>query len=204
MKTIKLNSKVFILLAFMGLVIFAASCSKDNETVPQSDLVADGQISDLKNGQNSGLPSLDPIAVIAQEEGLNELVNAILYVDEELNAGLLELFLNGKDQNTVFAPTDDAFFALYGALGITGITSLPATTVLEVLKYHVTEGRRGANSVVPKNGLRTIKTLQGEKFTVNSDAMITAVGSTAYITDPDIQASNGIIHIIDGVLLYFE
>ena len=205
MKTRKLRSKLFILVAVIGLAVTAASCSKDNETVPQAEAVTTEQNYELRNGQgNGGIQGLDPIAVIAQEAGFNELVSAIVYVDEELNAGLLELFLNGRDQYTVFAPTDEAFFDLYDALGIQDITALPATTVLEVLKYHVTEGRRGSNSVVPKRGVRTIETLQGETFTVDTEAMITAVGSTAQITTADIPASNGFIHVIDGVLLYFE
>ena len=64
----------------MWLAIFAASCNKDNETAPQSDVIANEQDYELKNGQSNGLPGLDPIAVIAQEEGFNELVAAIVYV----------------------------------------------------------------------------------------------------------------------------
>jgi uncharacterized surface protein with fasciclin (FAS1) repeats len=48
----------------------------------------------------------------------------------------------------VFAPTDDAFY-LYAALGVTGITELEPTLVLNVLKYHVVEGHQATN-VVPK------------------------------------------------------
>jgi uncharacterized surface protein with fasciclin (FAS1) repeats len=116
----------------------------------------------------------------------------------------VDLFMNGTDQYTVFAPTNDAFFALYGALGITGISDLPAELVRDVLFYHVTEGRRAANSVVPKNNTRTIETLLGETFSVNPQAMITAIGNTANITTPNISASNGIIHIIDAVILPIE
>lgn len=204
MKTRKIKSTIFLLAAVIGFAVFSASCSKDNETVPQPEVLANEEIDAMKNGQGAGLPGLEPIAVIAQDAGFNELVAAIVYVDAELNAGLLELFLNGKDQYTVFAPTDEAFQNLYAALGITAITDLPADVVLDVLFYHVTEGRRGSNSVVPKRGVRTIETLLGENFTVNTEAMITAIGSTAYITTPDILASNGIIHVIDGVLLHFE
>jgi len=68
----------------------------------------------------------------------------------------------------------------------------------------VAEGRRAANSVVPPNGSRTITTLLGETFSVDTEANITAIGNTATITGPNQSASNGIIHIIDTVLLPIE
>ncbi|UJH92159.1 fasciclin domain-containing protein [Antarcticibacterium sp. 1MA-6-2] len=117
---------------------------------------------------------------------------------------LVDLFLNGKDQYTVFAPTDEAFMNLYEALGpeVDEITDLPAELVLSVLQYHVTEGRRASNSVVPKRNMRTIETLlEGTTFKVAPDLQITAIGNTGNIVAADISASNGIIHIIDTVLL---
>lgn len=146
-------------------------------------------------------PGDTPIAGIAVNAGFNELVGALVYVDQELNAGLVDLFANGKDQYTVFAPTDAAFKNLYIALNVDEITDLPATLVLDVLKYHVVEGRRAANSVVPKTGSREITTLLGAKFYVNNSGMITAIGNTATITTANISASNGIIHVVDTVLL---
>jgi uncharacterized surface protein with fasciclin (FAS1) repeats len=147
-------------------------------------------------------PGEDPIAAIAIEAGFSELVGALVYVDEELGAGLVALFLNGTDQYTVFAPTNAAFEALYVALGVDGITDLPAELVLDVLLYHVAEGRRAANSVVPPVNDRVITTLLGETFTVNSAGVITDIaGQSVNIVTPNISASNGIIHVIDTVLL---
>jgi len=97
------------------------------------------------------------------------LVSALVYVDTELGSGLVNLFLEGTDQYTVFAPTDGAFEALYDILGVDGITEVDAQTVLNVLLYHVTDGRRAANSVVPKNSPRTIETLlEGATFSQNT------------------------------------
>jgi len=72
---------------------------------------------------------------------------------------------------------------------------------LDVLLYHVVEGRRAANSVVPKKNNKNISTLLGVDFTVSPQAQITAVGNTANIVAADISASNGIIHVIDTVIL---
>lgn len=156
-------------------------------------------------------PGSDPIAAIAIEGGFTELVSALTYVDEQLDAGLVDLFLNGTDQYTVFAPTDQAFENLYGllttVLGTTvdEITDVPAPVVLDVLRYHVTEGRRAANSVVPRSGVRTITSLLGETFAVRPDRTIrdglTGVRTDASILSADISASNGIIHVIEAVII---
>jgi len=155
--------------------------------------------------QAAPAPGAESIAEIAIGAGFDELVGALLYVDAQLEAGLVDLFLDGTDQYTVFAPTDEAFEGLYEALEIDGITDLPPELVLDVLLYHVAEGRRAANSVVPPVRDRTITTLLGATFTVNSGGVITDLfGQEANIVAPNISASNGIIHVIDTVLLPLE
>lgn len=142
------------------------------------------------------------------------LLDALQYAD------LAEVFA-GNDQYTVFAPTDEAFLNLVDALS----ASLDADilenegpfaaidaylgegTIANVLLYHVTKGRRAANSVVPRNPRardRKITTLLDVSFSVNSNGEITAVGNNANIITPDLSASNGIIHVIDTVLLPIE
>ena len=199
----KLLYLIMITISFIVVI----SCENDSTI----DEMNDTQNSVLETSQNnlmmkSGAPAPgeNSIAEIAISAGFNELVNALVYVDTDLNAGLVDLFLNGKDKFTVFAPTDQAFFDLYQAQGITSINDLPANVVLDVLLYHVTDGRRASNSVVPKNNNRTIETLQGGTFQVDSSGMITATGNTAMITTADISASNGIIHVIDAVILPFN
>jgi uncharacterized surface protein with fasciclin (FAS1) repeats len=156
-------------------------------------------------------PGSDPIAAIAIEAGFSELVGALLYVDAELGTELVELFLNGTDQYTVFAPTDAAFQNLYGLLSavlgaeIDEIADVPADVVLSVLRYHVAEGRRGAVSVVPRRGEREITPLLGETFAVRTDLTIrdglTGLRPDARIATADISAKNGIIHVIDQVIV---
>ena len=185
--------KMFAFTAMLGMSLFMVSCSKEDATAPS------GQTNELKSGAPA--PGTDPIAAIAINAGFSELVSALTYVDGELNTGLVDLFLNGTDQYTVFAPTNAAFQNLYSALGVSQISDLPAELVRDVLLYHVVEGRRAANSVVPNNGTRNISTLLGVNFTVNTQGQITAVGNTANITAANISASNGIIHVIDTVIL---
>ena len=168
-------------------------------------LVAPAMAAPKRGPQAAPTPGPDSIAAIATEASFTELVGALAYVDEELDTGLIELFSTRSGQYTVFAPTDDAFQGLYEALEIDGITDLPAELVLDVLLYHVTEGRRAANSVVPPVRPRTVTTLLGEAFSVDRAGVITDLaGGKTTIDTPDTSASNGIIHVIDGVLLPLE
>jgi uncharacterized surface protein with fasciclin (FAS1) repeats len=147
-------------------------------------------------------PSPDPIAQIAIDAGFTELVGALVYVDDELGTNLVELFSTRSGQYTVFAPTNEAFGDLYAFLGISEISDLPPELVLDVLLYHVTEGRRAANSVVPLRAPRTITTLLGATFSVDNTGTITdTFGQEVGIVAPNISASNGIVHVVDTVLL---
>ena len=211
MKTRILQSLPKIFLAVMFITF--SSCSDDgmeSEVIESSEATI-FEFIESQSGSTAArnAPGDDAIALIAINGGFGELVDALSYVDAELNAGLVDLFLNGKDQYTVFAPTDTAFENLYAALSneettITDISQLPAGLVLDVLLYHVTEGRRAANSVVPKKNYKTIETLLGVSFNVTPDAEIMAIGNTANIIAANISASNGVIHVIDQVILPIE
>lgn len=205
MKTMKLKFRNLALIAVVGFAAFAVSCNKEDDFIPQE--VISSESGELKSAApKKGELSIAEVAIT--NGNFTQLVAALSYVDAELETGLVDLFLNGTDQYTVFAPTDAAFTALYSTLTEAGIgeideiTDLPASLVLNVLLYHVTEGRRAANSVVPKNGVRTIETLlEGATFSVNTMAEIQAVGNMAQIVMPNISANNGIIHVIDTVIL---
>ncbi len=177
-----------------GIAIIAVSCQKN-------EIESINEFNSESNIEQKLAPGTLPIAQIAIDNGFSELVAALSYVDFELNAGLVDMFMNGTDQYTVFAPTNQAFMNLYTALNVNAITDLDEVLVLNVLKYHVVEGRRSSKSVVPPVKPRKIDTLLGVSFTVDKNGMITAVGNTANIIAADISASNGIVHVIDAVIL---
>ena len=117
--------------------------------------------------------------------------------------------LDGRRQLTVFAPTDQAFLDLTGAateqdaFNAVAVLGLPA--VKQVLKYHVAPGLRAAKQVVKAKRIPTL--LQGSFLTKarGSAELTDATGRTIAIVSPDaVKASNGIIHVIDGVLLPYE
>ncbi|WP_430972825.1 fasciclin domain-containing protein [Sunxiuqinia rutila] len=203
MRKLRLLNKLTLLMVFV-FTLFVVGCNKvDDGIIPNS--MGDENLKSGKAIKKGDLTiveiALDFAGDPADAEGeFNELVKALLFVDAELGTGLVGA-LNGTDQYTVFAPTDAAFMALYSALGVGGIDELPAELVRDVLLYHVTDGRRASNSVVPKMNVRTIETLLGVTFMVDTTPMITAVGNTAYFVDTNVSASNGIIHVIDTVIL---
>jgi len=126
------------------------------------------------------------VDVAVAADGFDVLVAAVQ------EAGLVDA-LSGNRQLTVFAPTDDAF----NAAGITvdNVDEVDDEFLLDVLTYHVTPGRRKESSVVNADELPT---LNGEKIDVAGTDLN---GDQADIVDTNIEASNGIIHVIDGVLL---
>jgi len=198
----KLNLRNLALVGIFAMALFAVSCDKANDDyVPTSS-----EEMELKAGKAVKKSDMS-IAEIAIGAGFDSLVVALQYVDTELDAGLVDLFLNGTDQYTVFAPTNDAFV---GLVGEGKISDLPAEIVLDVLLYHVIDGRRAANSVLPKKEgqMKKIETLNGQTFQVDYTGTIyTASGGMASIvtTTPgatfNISASNGIIHVIDAVIV---
>lgn len=197
-KKIRVMKNLFNVLLLAILMVFA-SCEK--ESVSESISTADASVN-ASPAADQGEMSIGMIAT--SNEDFEELVKALVYVDTELEAGLVDLFVYGTDNYTVFAPNDAAFEDLYTALGITTIEDLPADLVLDVLLYHVTDGRRFSNSVVPKKNPKEIETLLGASFYVNYDGSIDAIGNESSIIAADIAATNGVIHVINSVLLPIE
>ena len=201
-KVYSIGRKVTFQLAVIASLGFVAmSCEKEEIDSMDPMAASETAIMDLLNGKGAPAKTNTSVAGIAIDQGFSELVAALSYVDQELNTGLVTLFAEGKDQYTVFAPTNEAFMGLYEALEIDAISDLPAELVRDVLLYHVTEGRRASKSVVPPKNMRKVETLLGKSFMVSSEGMIYAIGNTASITAADFSAKNGIVHVIDNVIL---
>ena len=110
-----------------------------------------------------------------------------------VDAAGLKGTLEGPGPFTVFAPTDDAFAALAAA----GID--PEATLANILLYHVVPGELAAADVLAAGTLTSA--FDGKTFDVSGNAVITTPdGVTANIIATDIEASNGIIHVIDAVI----
>jgi transforming growth factor-beta-induced protein len=112
-------------------------------------------------------------------------------------AGLVDA-LKGEGPLTVFAPTDDAFAALPAGTIDALLADIPALT--DILLYHVVEGKVMAADVV---GLNEAPTLQGSSVAITvDDGKVFVDGAQVIITD--IEAANGVIHVIDAVIIPAE
>lgn len=100
--------------------------------------------------------------------------------------------LDSPGSFTVFAPTDDAF-AAFAASGID-----PEATIANILLYHVVPGEFDAGAVVGSDSLPTVF---GKDINIDVVGGAVMIDNRAMVTATDIQASNGIIHVIDAVLL---
>ena len=134
------------------------------------------------------LPAKD-IVDIAVEDGRFTTLAAALQA-----AGLVET-LKGEGPFTVFAPTDEAFAKLPEGTVEALLADIPALT--DILLYHVAEGRQFAADVVK---LDKIATAQGKSATISlMDGAAKIDGAQIVLTD--ILAANGVIHVIDSVIL---
>ena len=129
------------------------------------------------------------VGIAVNNAAFSTLVSAVV------KAGLAET-LSGSGPFTVFAPTNDAFSALFTALGVSGIDALTADQLTPILLYHVVAGNNVSSGLV--NG--SIPTLQGSNITVNVGKGVVLNGNTNVIV-ADVQGSNGVVHAIDKVLI---
>jgi transforming growth factor-beta-induced protein len=147
---------------------------------------------DVKNGVIHAIDRvLLPPSVVDQalaNDNFSILVQAVV------KAGLVDV-LNGSGPFTIFAPTNAAFQALFTTLGISGIAQLTAEQLIPILTYHVVSG----NVLSTMLTAGTVQTLNGP-ITVTLGAA-PAINGTSKIIATDVQGSNGVIHVIDNVLL---
>jgi uncharacterized surface protein with fasciclin (FAS1) repeats len=111
-------------------------------------------------------------------------------------AGLVDT-LKGAGPFTVFAPTDEAFAKLPAGTLDGLLKDLPKLT--GILKYHVASGKVMAADVVKLDG-KTARMLSGADIMVSTTGGV-KINSTVNVTKTDIACSNGVIHVVDAVIL---
>lgn len=123
-------------------------------------------------------------------------------------AGLVET-LEGKGPFTVFAPTNEAFAALPAGTVDTLLKPENKAALSKILTYHVVAGRLTSDDLAKQamaaGGKAQLKTVEGEVITVSKDgdkwAITDAKGNVAHVTIGNVMQSNGVIHVIDKVLM---
>ena len=138
------------------------------------------------------------VDVAAGNEDFSILVQAVQ------TAGLVET-LSGEGPFTVFAPTNAAFEALLAELDITAEELLARDDLGAILTYHVVAGELMAADVLAAvesgGGEAMVETVNGASITVTTEMGNVYLNGDSQVVTTDIAASNGVIHVIDAVIL---
>ena len=167
-----------IVAAALGLLFYAAVLDGRDEALARDGLGS-------RSGAARSAKNLLELALASEE--LHTLATAIDH------AGLTDV-LTDERPHTLFAPSDEAFASLPEGT----VESLLASpdTLADVIGYHLVPGRL---SVLDVGRRRSAATVQGEQLAISTNGAVRVDG--AAVVREDIEASNGVIHIIDRVLL---
>ncbi len=183
------STNMFVALAAVVILVgggiwFFASRGNDNDSTKQ----AETSQSDTNNPSEAA-PTQNIVEIASANSDFSTLVDLVK------TAGLVDT-LSGTGPFTVFAPTNEAF------------AKLPAETVADlkanpdklknILTYHVVSGAVDAKQVT---GLESAKSVQGQNITISVMDGKVMLNGTSTVTKTDIKATNGIIHVIDTVIL---
>lgn len=200
MKSIRLLSSFF----FFATVLFFTSCQKELSTnSSKEDMLLtigdmlkaanDGsslgteQLSTTRNG-NGGAPS-NPLASARSNAKFSVLTSALA------RTGLLNTLMKLDGDYTLFAPTDDAFAD--AGITVSALNQLSKEDLSKILLYHVVSGKIPA-SAVPASA--AVETLNGAKIFVRKGGNTVKINLST-VTLADVMAKNGVVHVIDKVLM---
>ena len=187
-------------LAIFGLLTACSDGDDDTATTDETTTTAaamdDTETTGAETDDSSMEEASDIVDTAVAAGDFETLVTAV-------QAAGLEETLRGEGPFTVFAPTDDAFAALPAGT-LDTLLADPEGDLADILTYHVVSGEVLAADVVGMDG-ESVTTVNGATFTVNVDgenvSLTDAAGNTVNVVATDVTADNGVIHVIDGVLL---
>ena len=172
---------------------FTGSVYANQALVTVPDLTADNGIVHVLNGV---LLPVETVVDVAIDNGFSTLTTAIV------TAELLPALTKPVDSLTVFAPTNAAFTSIATALGtdIAGLLALP--NLADILTYHVLGIRVPSSAVTNGAILSPLSPTNTLKFTRTSGGNIFV--NQAQVTTADVSSSNGVVHVLNAVLLPVE
>ncbi|MAO43070.1 MULTISPECIES: fasciclin domain-containing protein [Leeuwenhoekiella] len=195
--------KLVLSMAVIASIAFT-SC-KDNEKNTSEETMTEEEMAmeTTDVSTEATMPEQETIAEIAMgNEDFSTLVTAVMA------AGLAET-LNSEGPFTVFAPTNAAFDKLPEGTVSTLVEPANKEKLAGILKYHVVSGEYMAADVVKaindNDGSFTIPTVQGGELTATLEGenviLTDAAGNKSTVIMTDVDASNGVIHAIDAVVM---
>jgi uncharacterized surface protein with fasciclin (FAS1) repeats len=173
-------------IAIVAASLVVAACGDDEDTTPTTATPAP---TEAPAGSEAPAPAGDIVAVASGNPDFSTLVAAVGA------AGLVET-LQGPGPFTVFAPTNEAFAAL--PEGLVDALLLPENVevLTQILTYHVVSGQVLAADVTAGD----VPSVEGSPITVTTDDGVVLNGSASVVAT-DVLATNGVIHVIDAVIL---
>lgn len=191
--------KRFLIIPVASLAIALAACSSAASTspspaAPAATPAATTAATPAATPEASASPSAEAAMgdIVATADGAGTFKTLLAAATA---AGLVET-LQGKGPFTVFAPTDEAFAALPAGT-LDGLLKDPEA-LKKILLYHVVSGEVTADKVV---GMTSADTVEGSPIAISVKDGKVYLNDSAQVVKTDIVASNGVIHVIDQVLL---
>lgn len=191
--------KIFLMVAGAGLLFASCAEGTKEKTEAVNQEVAEAQI-EVESPEEEAQGTIVDIAV--GNENFSTLVTAV-------KAANLASTLSSSGPFTVFAPTNDAFAKLPEGTVETLVKPENRAKLTDILTYHVVAGKYMAGDVVEaikaNNGTFTTNTVMGEKISLMMDGENVVIkdanGGQSVIIMTDVEASNGVIHAIDTVIM---
>ena len=200
------------LIASALLACIATACSAKTEAEAAAAPVADAApVAEMPAAMPAANPMVGGAEMFADKDIIDNAVNSkdhSTLVAAVKAAGLAET-LKGAGPFTVFAPTNAAFDALPAGTVDTLLKPEMKGDLTKVLTYHVVPGKIDAATLVgliqAGGGTATVTTVQGGTLTASlageSVNLTDAKGNVATVTTADVMQSNGVIHVVDKVLM---
>src|ERR1700686_2566336 len=174
-----MNRKLAVVLAIVAIAVTSAVAGGKNPVVGGKEMFPNKNI--IENAVNSA----DHTTLVAAVKA----------------AGLVET-VEGDGPFTVFAPTNEAFNKLPAGTVDNLVKPENKATLTKILTYHVVAGKLEASSLTDG---KKLKTVEGEELTVKRSGdkvmIVDAKGDSSTVTIPNVNQSNGVIHVVDTVLM---
>lgn len=140
------------------------------------------------------LPKDNIVSIAAQTPSLSILVEALSLFPNLVDA------LSSDGSFTVFAPTNDAFIALLGVIGQESLSDIPESVIERLLKYHVISGAALMSTDLSDGQMASTLLSDDDKIKVQISGQSVKING-ANVTAANIEASNGVVHVVDAVLV---
>lgn len=198
-------TKIVLFATVFAAGLALAGCDKTPEP-PKTETAATGDVVTASSNPTVGGAEMLPTKTIVENASASPIHGQLVVALKQ--AGLVET-LSGAGPFTVFAPTDSAFAQIPAVTREGWMRPAQKEVLAGILKYHVVPGKLTAADIDAKiaegKGSAVLETIDGQELTATRSGdrilLTSASGNKATVTQADVSQSNGVIHVVDAVLL---